>query len=1833
MAFGFAMGAADFSPNQSRVNSQKPSRYGPFRSEPGAPPPKHAYSPFAALAKNEATVQPGPKDYVPGRVLFKMSPLAGAHAPAGGGATADEKRLKDTLARHQLKDHRRVFRPVSAARGAALARSGKPDLSRWQRAAVPEGKSVEEVLRELALDPAIEIAEPDLVRRMSMLPDASTDLRFGSQWHLQAVRAPEAWAYLQTNNLPPGGNPDIIVAVIDSGIDLTHPDLAANLWTGQGGEHGYNAITGSNDPTDDNGHGTHVAGIIAATGLNQQGGVGVAYNVKLMAIKAAQYSGILTVSDIAEAIYYAVDHGADIINMSFGGYGRSQVEEDALSVAFGQAVLVAAAGNDGKPNFGGACDPDNPAEKSKEANFYPAAYNWVLGVMAAAPSGDRAFFSNYDCNPGDLNEYEVKAPGVGILSTLPGSQYAAWAGTSMATPIVSGIAALLRTKFPDKALYSSRFLMGQLAAQGNAQVIDALNTLTNFPEPKLSYLAHWFFDPTTVGPNNDNDGIMDAGETIDLGLRIRNHWGQASHVTATLEAFQDGVSLPDPYVTMLISNVNYSSLGAFSESDNGLTNDAQGALAGVTHPFRFQLATNTPNNHVVPFRVTLTCSNGLDATDTRQFSFTNHFSALVQRGRQVPRFITNDFTLTPDYFWLANGTAGGTLVEAGATLRVAPGTQVEFTTGWDIEGGLIVEGTPAEPVELFSNPLVFSWVGIGHDGQSAGPLQLRYARIHNLRGELERFDVVDHCELTEDLPVWAYSPLRARVISNSIFRSMYLTLYNTPRVSDALTGCLFDHCALQVPTPLARGNVFLISPGASGGYGINAGLFGRGEGFQENAILNQLNLPLPLNWRGLGYQYPSNWMTFIALNGRDTPPLVLVSNFWGTTSPAPIKDAILDFDDDFGRARSVVDPILTNAPINCFPFVAAVRIRDSSGQLSGVIGVERATFEVEFNRDMNTNKQPQVSFGPAIPYTDSTIRTNGSGGWTNARVWIGEFTVSPGFGGGFQFIRVAGAVAADDPWLVTGNDAARFQFEIRATTSESLNLQASGGEGFVDLSWMQDDFELLAGFNLYRATQTNGPFTRLNATVIPPDQRAWRDRNVQPGQTYFYKFTVVKTDFAESDFSNLASATPLDTLPPVVTHTPLTSALPGLPLTLFADVTDNVGVQGVTLFFRAMGTNAYLSRTLTRTTGNRYAATIEGSRLVSPGIEYYIEATDGITVVRSGRPEAPHPVVVNDRPVITAVTPNQGSASGGSPVTIGGANFKAGASVSFGGSAATNVVVINSSQINCVTPPHFPAAVDVTVLNPDSGSGTALNGYTFQSDVVSLSLPDTSGAQQSIVSVPINAADLNGVAAASLTVTFDSTIVRARTARLGNLTPGWFVAVNTNTAGQIRISMASPGPTSSGSGILAYLDFEVLGFPNSSTALNVASVSLNDGAVQVQAANGSFTVNRVFNVAGTVRYWNGSVGVPGVTGTLLGNKTYSGTSGTNGVFAVAGAEAGDYTLSLSKSDDANGISAFDASLVLQHDVGLMTLTGPAAIAADVNKSGQITAFDAFYILQKAVDSISLPFPGAGKVWEFQPGRRTVQGLTNDLNGQDFTAILLGDVSGNWAPGAGIQSYAPVTVALKTLVTTHPAGTNIWLLLKSPSAVVYGIDLTLAYDSGTTRVRSIQPGPLGETFATALNTNQSGVIRVALASAVPLQGIGGMLLFDVGNSPAANLLITNISINEGLVEVQIDLTGATFDLDSDGDGHSDWQEIRAGTDPLHASQYLGVESLKINNDGSKTIRMFSVPGKVYQLQHKNNLSDTIWSNAGNEITATAGITSLADPVPSQTNRFYRVKLVE
>ena len=236
-----------------------------------------------------------------------------------------------------------------------------------------------------------------------------------------------------------------VIAILDTGIDITHPDLAANIWTNklenEGAEgrdddangfkddiHGWDFVNNSPRIRDNNGHGTHCAGIAAAGGGNGIGAAGVNPDAWIMPVTVMQSDGTGDVATIIKGIDYAVANGADVISMSFGGYSNSMAEEQALAHAYATAILVAAAGNDGYCMNHAACNM--PKGVNAPMPMFPAAYTFVLGVQSSQSGGGLASFSNYDDDgpfysgygEDKLYNYELTAPGVKIISTFPKSQ-------------------------------------------------------------------------------------------------------------------------------------------------------------------------------------------------------------------------------------------------------------------------------------------------------------------------------------------------------------------------------------------------------------------------------------------------------------------------------------------------------------------------------------------------------------------------------------------------------------------------------------------------------------------------------------------------------------------------------------------------------------------------------------------------------------------------------------------------------------------------------------------------------------------------------------------------------------------------------------------------------------------------------------------------------------------------------------------------------------------------------------------------------------------------------------------------------------------------------------------------------------------------------------------------------------------------------------------------------------------------------------------------------------------------------------------------------------------
>ena len=278
-------------------------------------------------------------------------------------------------------------------------------------------------LEALSANPIVEYAEPDYQLSCKI---TSNDTETSEQWGNRKINLPRAWDYTM-------GDSRVIVAVVDTGVDLTHPDLQGRLAAGR------SFVPGSTGPMDDNGHGTHVAGIIAAEANNNQGIAGVAPKCRIMPVKVLDADGKGGTSDIVTGILWAVDHGAKVINLSLGGGTGSKALEGAVQYVIKRnAVVVAAMGNDGE-----------------NAQEYPASYQGVIAVGASDSEDGIAGFSNTG------NWISVSAPGDGIYSTTPtysctlsreeglGQSYGTLSGTSMATPYVAGLAALILSVYPN----------------------------------------------------------------------------------------------------------------------------------------------------------------------------------------------------------------------------------------------------------------------------------------------------------------------------------------------------------------------------------------------------------------------------------------------------------------------------------------------------------------------------------------------------------------------------------------------------------------------------------------------------------------------------------------------------------------------------------------------------------------------------------------------------------------------------------------------------------------------------------------------------------------------------------------------------------------------------------------------------------------------------------------------------------------------------------------------------------------------------------------------------------------------------------------------------------------------------------------------------------------------------------------------------------------------------------------------------------------------------------------------------------------------------------------
>lgn len=441
------------------------------------------------------------------------------------------------------------------------------------------------------MNPDVEYAVPHYIYKVDQV--VPNDSLIAEQYALTKIRAFDAWSITE-------GDPNVVVGIVDTGVNWMHPDLYGNIWHNPnwqtdtqypgdsiGWDFGGTNGTPDNNPEEDFGppdeHGTHVAGIVAAIANNEIGIAGVAPRCKIMAVKASEKdmtdpsTGEPYIVYGFEGIIWAADHGAKIINCSWGGVGYSQYEQDVINYATQKgALVVAAAGNDHSQEFD-----------------TPAYYDNVLSVAATDESDYATGFTNYSYN------VSVSAPGLNIISTWGTDTYTYLSGTSMASPCAAGVAALVASLHSD---YTSQQILEQVRVSSDN--IDALNPLY---AQMLGYGRVDAYGALTVSSpgvmlsditlsdsiGGNNDGVFTDGETVSVS-GIATDWLQP---TTNLHL---ALTTSDSFVTIVNGDVQIGALGT------------AGTYSLSANPLSFRVDQGTPDGHVATFIVEITDGNYKD---------------------------------------------------------------------------------------------------------------------------------------------------------------------------------------------------------------------------------------------------------------------------------------------------------------------------------------------------------------------------------------------------------------------------------------------------------------------------------------------------------------------------------------------------------------------------------------------------------------------------------------------------------------------------------------------------------------------------------------------------------------------------------------------------------------------------------------------------------------------------------------------------------------------------------------------------------------------------------------------------------------------------------------------------------------------------------------------------------------------------------------------------------------------------------------------------------------------------------------------------------------------
>lgn len=1069
---------------------------------------------------NKIDARTSKDDYVNGQVLVKFSDKQIVRVRKSGKrfASTNVNPVTEVLQKHGVEEMeqllpnenpQRKMRKAQAFNGTVVE---EKDLSQLYCVKLSEEHHAEtmQLVEDLQDLEEVEFAEPNYklytLEEPTIASDYLSNAYVSQQWYLDAYGVKQLWNKPVINPTRP------VIAIIDTGVDMTHPDLVDNLWTNQkeadgeegydndgngfaGDVHGWDFINNTPNVRDFNMHGTHVAGIAAASN-NGIGIVGANPRALIMPVSVIQSDGTGDVATIVKGINYAVANGATVLNLSLGTYANSRALRQALEKAYQSAVIVAAAGNDGR------CvnSPHHPVPCYGAAPMFPAAYSFVLGVQATQSNGSLAKFSNYD-DDGNLStivttlqdpdgfNYELKAPGSDILSTIPGGKYKALQGTSMAAPLVAGaISALKMVKNYD----TQEILWGDLLHTEN---IAQAYAVTNRPA-ELDLMQIQLRNRKELADESEedysNDHEIDAGETVSIYPVIRTTFGAASNIKMYLEM---GDEFEDPSTVEILTGIN-------NKVDFGLHLDAYGKGVSL-NPLKLKVANNIADNRHIKMKVVITC-------DETNITYIGNFTLVITNMVKISGLISEDRTLTADHVYFVNENLS---ISKGVTFTIEPGTRLEFAENIGISsaGKLIANGTPEKPI-IFTKRGDGLWAGLKSYQYNHTRDTISYCKIDGyllnskLENESSWWPYMKDCTISQDIPV----PIN--YMSES-FHGERLNVMN-------IVGLRF----LEYPIGgLLHSNIVNNYWGEIVDYAAINSIEGENNYFNNYAQC-MINGKFGGKYYSFGYKgsYPMVvCYTSLAYLGTSREDIV-----------RPYIYEIGNAPDTYGQIDLSNMPTRPYAEAHGIVWKVVVNGKDAQDEYEDLapLGVGKHKFDIYFNRPMNKEVAPNISFGVREPYTQNVVNEDGSWNEEGTIYTVYKTITGKTKSDGVNRIYVYGA--EDNEYFEIPYEKSRFNIQINAAGSMATGFVAEAQMGRVSLTWNNDenDFEDAMGFNVYRYTlddEGNADTLRLNTDIVDIETTAYTDYDVTPGETYYYMYKVLSTDLQEYDVSNVVAATPL----------------------------------------------------------------------------------------------------------------------------------------------------------------------------------------------------------------------------------------------------------------------------------------------------------------------------------------------------------------------------------------------------------------------------------------------------------------------------------------------------------------------------------------------------------------------------------------------------------------------------------------------------------------------------------------------------------------------------------